>query len=157
MTLLYLSAIVAANLSVAHFGPGAVYANAFLFIGLDLTARDKLHDRWNGKGLLWKMGLLIAAGGALSWLLNRDAATIALASTVAFATAATVDAGIYHLLRRRRFVVRANASNVPAAAADSIVFPWIAFGGFDPVITLGQFVAKVAGGFVWSLILGRRR
>lgn len=157
LILIYLAAIVAANLSVAHFGPGAVYVNAFLFIGLDLTARDRLHDRWNSKGLLWKMGLLISAGGALSWLLNHDAGPIALASTVAFATTATVDAGIYHLLRRRRFVVRVNASNVPAAAADSVVFPWLAFGGFDPIITLGQFAAKVLGGLFWSIVLGRRR
>lgn len=157
MASLYLAAIILANLSVAHFGPSAVYVNAFLFIGLDLTARDKLHDRWNGKGLIWKMGLLIGAGGALSWLLNRDAGPIALASTVAFATAAIVDAGIYHLLRSRRFIVRANASNVPAAATDSLVFPTLAFGGFDPIITLGQFVAKVAGGFVWSLIFKGRR
>ena len=157
MTVLYLIAIVAANLSVAHFGPGAIYANAFVFIGLDLTARDRLHDRWNRKGLVWKMGLLIGAGGALSWLLNNNSGPIAMASTVAFATAAVADAGIYHLLRRRRFVVRANASNVPAAAVDSVVFPTLAFGGFDPAVTAGQFVAKVAGGFVWSLILRRRR
>jgi hypothetical protein len=42
---------------------------------------------------------------------------------------------------------------VPSAAVDSIVFPTIAFGGFLPLITLGQFAAKVAGGAVWSIIL----
>ena len=29
----------------------------------------------------------------------------------------------------------------------------IAFGGFLPVITLGQFAAKVAGGAIWSVII----
>lgn len=157
LIVLYLAAIVAANLTVAWFGPSVTIINAFLFIGLDLTARDRLHDAWRGSGLAWKMGLLIAAGGLLSYLLNRDAGPIAVASTVAFATAASVDAIVYHLLRARPFLIRANASNIPAAATDSLVFPTLAFGGFLPWITLGQFAAKVAGGFIWSLILGRKR
>ena len=36
---------------------------------------------------------------------------------------------------------------------NSIVFPTLAFGGFMPVIVLGQFAAKVLGGFLWSKIL----
>lgn len=42
--IMYLVAIVLANLTVAAFGPRMVIVNAFLFIGLDLTARDRLHD-----------------------------------------------------------------------------------------------------------------
>lgn len=154
---LYLAAIVAANLLVAQFGPGITILNAFLFIGLDLTARDRLHDQWRHNGLIWKMGLLITTGGLLSYLLNRDAGRIALASTVAFLAASLVDAGVFHLLRDRAWMLRVNGSNVPAAAVDSIVFPTLAFGGFLPWVTLGQFTAKVLGGFVWSLILRRRR
>ena len=41
-------------------------------------------------------------------------------------------------------------------AVDSILFPTIAFGSFLPLIVLGQFAAKVGGGFVWSLLLNRR-
>lgn len=154
---MYLVAIVAANLLVATFGPSVSILNAFLFIGLDLSARDRLHDAWRGNGLVWKMGALITAGGLLSFVLNRDAGPIAVASTVAFAAAAAVDAGVYHLLRKRNFLVRANGSNIPGAAVDSIIFPTLAFGGIMPLVTLGQFVAKVAGGFVWSLILRKRR
>ena len=51
----YLVAIVAANLLVAHFGHGVAVLNAFLFIGLDLTARDGLHEAWRNCGLVWKM------------------------------------------------------------------------------------------------------
>lgn len=161
----YLAAIVLANLTVAAFGPSVVVLNAFLLIGLDLTARDVLHDRWNREGLVWKMGLLIAAGGALSWLLNHDAGPIALASTVAFATAAIVDAAIYHLIRRkqdgtdkvREFLIRVNASNIGGAGVDSVVFPTLAFGVFMPWIIAGQFLAKVLGGAAWSLILKRWR
>ena len=151
---MYLAAIVAANLTVAAWGPGMTVFNAFAFVGLDLVARDKLHDAWHGNGLVWKMGALIATGSVLSWLLNQNAAQIALASFVAFACAAVVDTVAYHLLRRRVWWQRVNGSNVVSAAVDSVLFPQIAFGAFLPAIVLGQFVAKVAGGAVWSAVLG---
>ena len=157
---LYLVAIVAANLSVAYFGPAVTVVNAFLFIGLDLTLRDRLHEAWSGRQLVLRMGLLIAAGGAISYLLNASAGPIALASTVAFAVAAALDGLTYSLLGDRARLVRINGSNVVGAAADSLIFPTLAFGSLIPAIVLGQFVAKVAGGFVWSLILAvpvRRR
>lgn len=150
--ILYLVAIVLANLSVAAFGPSVVIINAFLFIGLDLTARDHLHDTWRGKNLLLKMAALIASGSLLSWALNRDAGQIALASFVAFAAAATVDTLVYHLMGRYPRWLRINGSNVPSAFVDSLVFPTLAFGAFLWPIVLGQFAAKVLGGFVWSLL-----
>ena len=33
----------------------------------------------------------------------------------------------------------------------------IAFGALMPHIVIGQFAAKVGGGFIWSLLIGRRR
>ena len=150
---MYLFAIVIANLTVLYFGPSWSIVNAFLFIGLDLTARDRLHDAWRGQRLWPKMAALIATGSALSWLLNRDAAQIAIASFIAFASAGVVDAIVYHVLGGYPRWLRINGSNVPAAAVDSLVFPTIAFGGFLPLITLGQFAAKVAGGFFWSLVI----
>lgn len=153
---MYLAAIVLANLSSAYFGPAASVVNAFLFIGLDLTARDKLHDAWHGRGLIWKMGALIVAGSFLSWVINRDAGQIALASMLAFALAAVADTVTYHLLKGREYLVRVNGSNVISAAVDSLVFPTVAFGGFLPLITLGQFAAKVFGGAMWAYILKRR-
>jgi hypothetical protein len=153
---LYLSAIVAANLSVAQWGPSVTIVNAFLFIGLDLTTRDVLHARWQGRGLWLRMLALIAVGGALSWLLNRDAGQIALASCVAFVAAGVVDTVAYHLLRRRSPRARVSGSNVCAAAVDSLLFPTIAFGAFLPAIVAGQLVAKVIGGAVWWEVLRRR-
>lgn len=152
---LYLVAIVLANLTVAWFGPKMTIINAFLFIGLDLTARDYLHDAWHGRGLVWKMAGLIAAGSIITLVLNRNAGQIAVASFVAFSLAAITDAVIYHMLGKYPRWLRINGSNVPSAAVDSIVFPTLAFGGFLPLITLGQFAAKVLGGFIWSLILRR--
>lgn len=152
---IYLAAIVAANLAIAAFGPGAAIVVAFWLIGLDLTVRDRLHERWQDDGLRRKMALLIAVGGAISFVLNHDAAQIALASTVAFVVSASLDAAVFGLLRGHPRLVRINGSNVAGAAADSILFPTLAFGAFLPLIVLGQFAAKVAGGFLWSLALRR--
>lgn len=154
--LIYLAAIVAANLSVAAFGPSVTVVNAFLLIGLDLTTRDRLHDAWKGRGLWPRMALLVATGGAISYVLNRDAGQIALASTVAFCVSASLDAAAYALLEDSPRQVRVNGSNIVSAGADSLLFPTIAFGGFLPLVVIGQFAAKVAGGFIWSLILAWR-
>ena len=154
MIALYLAAIVAANLLVAAFGPAVAVVNAFLFIGLDITARDALHEAWQHQGLWWKMLLLIASGSVLSAAVNWNAAQIALASFLAFAGAGIADTLVYHALRDRARMLKINGSNVVSAAVDSVLFPALAF-GFPLLIgvMVGQFVAKVTGGFVWSVIL----
>lgn len=154
---LYLSAIVAANLLVAKFGAGMSVVNAFLFIGLDLTCRDHLHDAWSHHGLVWKMGLLVLAGSGLSWLFNNSAGQIAVASVVSFAAAAVVDTMVYHWLRRHGYLVRVNGSNLVSGLVDSVVFPSLAFGSILPWVILGQFSSKVCGGLLWSLVLRHRR
>lgn len=154
---LYLGAIIAANLLAAAFGPAVTIVNAFLFIGLDLTSRDALHEAWHGRGLFWKMALLIASGSILSWLLNRNAGQIAVASFVAFMCMGAMDAVTYHLLHEKARILKVNGSNIAAAAVDSLIFPTLAFGLLMPVIVLGQFTAKILGGFVWSLILWRHK
>jgi uncharacterized PurR-regulated membrane protein YhhQ (DUF165 family) len=63
---------------------------------------------------------------------------------------------MYHLLRHRRWSIKVNGSNVVSAAADSLIFPTLAFGALLPWIVLGQFVAKVAGGALWSIVLRPR-
>jgi hypothetical protein len=152
LVLAYLAAIVAANWSVSHWGPKAAVYNAFLLIGLDLVARDRLHDAWAGRWLWPKMAALIAAGSALSyWAFGADG-KIAVASCAAFALATTLDAIIYQAAHRLQWLERSNLSNIGGAAADSIAFQTIAFGWSFPLI-FAQFTAKVAGGLCWSLIL----
>lgn len=157
LVILYLVAIIAANLLVAEFGPSVTPIAAFLLIGFDLSSRDRLHEAWRGRQLWPNMAALIASGSVLSYLLNADAGPIALASFVAFAVAGVTDALVYHLLGGRAYLVRVNGSNVVSAAVDSLLFPTIAFGAFLPWIVLGQFVAKVAGGAVWAWVLSARR
>ena len=126
-----------------------------MFIGLDLTTRDGLHDAWGKRGLWWRMLLLIGTGSMISYALNRNAGQIALASFVAFAAAGLVDAIVYQILRKQAWMIKVNGSNILAAVTDSVLFPTIAFGGFMPLVTVGQFAAKIGGGFIWSLLLQR--
>lgn len=153
---IYLFAIILANLSVAAFGPASTPVNAFLFIGLTLSTRDRLHDQW-GKSIKWRMPCLILAGGLISYAITPDAGRIALASFIAFVVSEALDLVVYHINRRKPYLIRSNTSNVFGAAADSILFPMIAFGGFPWLIILGQFLAKIVGGFLWSLVLNPYR
>lgn len=148
---IYAAAMTLANLSVATFGPAISPLNAFVLIGLDLALRDWLHVRMKA----WQMGALIASTGLLTYLLNPAAGMIAVASACAFSAAALVDWATFTKLRGT-WMFRANGSNVAGAAVDSLLFPTIAFGALMPGIVLAQFVAKVAGGALWTWALSRR-
>jgi uncharacterized PurR-regulated membrane protein YhhQ (DUF165 family) len=150
----YLLAAVAANITVQYWGPKAMPLVAFLMVGLDLTSRDYLHECWEGKNLGLKMLGLIASGSVLTYLVNREAQRVALASFAAFACAGASDATSYALLRGNTRILKVNGSNLVSALVDSIVFPWAAFGILDPGTVLAQYAAKVGGGFVWSLVFG---
>ena len=154
LTALYLGAVVAANLLIAHFGPAAAPVVAFVFIGLNLVTRDCLHDLW-GRQVVRNM-LLVASGGALSYTLNAGAGRVAVASMLAFAVSEAGDALLYHARRHRPHLERTNTSNLLGAALDSLIFPVVAFGGFPVAIIALQFIAKVAGGLIWSVVLRPR-
>ncbi|HMQ30394.1 MAG TPA: VUT family protein [Chloroflexaceae bacterium] len=145
LVLLYLAAIIVASLLVSRYGPAASVVNTFLFIGLDLSTRDRLHELWQGRVFWARMLLLIGAGGLLSLFLGGSG-RIALASCFAFILAGIADALVFRTLIHKPWLSRANGSNLVAAALDSLCFPLIAFGW--PLlwgVALGQFCAKVAG------------
>ena len=147
----YAVAMVAANLLVATFGPSISPINAFLLIGLDLTLRDWLHVRLK----TWQMGGLIVGTGALTYLLNPAAGMIAVASAVSFLVAALVDWAVF-VKTTGSWIKRANISNTAGATVDSLLFPTIAFGVLMPEIVAFQFLAKIAGGAVWSFLLEKK-
>lgn len=153
----YLAAIVAANLTISHYGPTASIFTAFALIGLDLTVRDALHERWTleGRRLARAMGALILAGSTLTYVANAGARQIAVASAVAFAASLTVDALAFHRLRRYGRFEAWNGSNIVSALVDSAIFPTLAFGAILPDVMAGQVAAKIAGGLVWALVLLR--
>lgn len=147
---IYATAMTVANLLVAAFGPGITPINAFVLIGLDLSLRDWLHYRLSP----WQMGVLIAATGLLSYVLNPAAGRIAVASSVAFAVSALADWLAFRRLSGS-WMRRANGSNIIGAAVDSALFPTLAFGAVMPWIVAGQFAAKVCGGVVWAWAINR--
>jgi len=148
--LIYAAAMTLANLSIATWGPWVSPINAFVLIGLDLALRDWLHVRLR----VWQMGALIACTGLLTYALNPAAGMIAIASSVAFTVAATVD-WVTFVRLRGSWLYRANGSNVAGAAVDSLIFPTLAFGVLMPHIVAMQFAAKVAGGAMWAWALAR--
>jgi uncharacterized PurR-regulated membrane protein YhhQ (DUF165 family) len=150
--LVYATAMILANLSVATFGPSVTPVNAFVLIGLDLTMRDWLHVRIKP----WQMAALIALTGLLTYALNPAAGKIAVASACAFSAAALVDWATFTRLRGS-WMYRANGSNVAGAAVDSLIFPTLAFGALMPQIVLAQFLAKIAGGAIWTWIFNRSK
>ena len=154
--IIFLVSIVIANLSVAYFGPVSTPFNAFFLIGLDLTLRDKIHEQWHGRRLGLKMAGLIAVGAVITYILNRDAGMVCVASVVAFSAALLVDFFVYEKLFNHSRFRKINGSNILSSAVDSVLFPTIAFGMFMPWIVVGQFLAKVVGGFLWGLVLFRK-
>jgi len=154
---MYIGAVALANVSVAILGPVAMPVNAFLLIGPDLTCRDALHEAWHGRGLVWRMGAVVLAGGIISALVLPASQRIALASAIAFVVSGAVDALIYHWLLARSIATRVNVSNSVSAAVDSVVFPTLAFGAWMPVVCGAQWIAKVCGGYLWSCVLLKKR
>lgn len=146
----YVAAMLLANLLVSKFGPTISPVLAFFLIGFDLSMRDWLHVRLSA----FQMIGLIGIAGSLTYILNPAAGMIAVASAVAFTSAALVDWATFAKLRGT-WLFRANGSNVAGAAVDSLIFPTLAFGALMPHIVALQFIAKVAGGFIWSLVLSR--
>lgn len=142
----YIAAIVTANTLVSALGPSVTIVNAFVFIGLDMTIRDYLHDLYEQP--LKPMLILVCIGSLVSYLLNTG--MIAVASAVSFLIANSVDTSVYHWLRVQPWLKRVLKSNVAASGVDSVLFPLIAFGAFLPEIVLGQWVAKVTGGMVFA-------
>lgn len=157
--LIYASAMTMANLSIAHFGPWVSPINAFVLIGLDLALRDWLHMRLKS----WQMLALIAASGVLTYALNNSAQHIVIASAAAFTLAALTDWSTFSRIGGSWFR-RSVGSNVFGAVVDTAVFSLLAFVLLSPnpkplevvaQIAALQLAAKVAGGFVWALIVRR--
>lgn len=152
----YLLAITAANLIAHHFGPTVTPYVALGLVGMALITRDRLADAFGYGAKRWALqATLILSGSLLAWAANPGARQIAIASAAAFAASETVEAVLYYLLRRQSWLERANKSGLVGAAIDSVIFTQVAFGaaGNWPVI-FGQFTAKTAGCFVFSMLIG---
>ncbi len=150
VALAYIAAVVAANITVALFGPVITPINAFIFIGLDLSLRNLLGVKWPPL----KMLALIAFAGLVSYLFNPASGVIALASVCAFVGAAIADWLTFRAISGEWFR-RCMGGVTVGAAVDSLLFPTIAFGAILPSIVAAQFAAQVLGGALWAGLIVR--
>lgn len=150
MILAYLLSITAANLIIQYAGPQATIITAFIFIGLDLVLRDKLH----GKISNLKMFGMIAAAGLITLAINVAAWQIAVASSISFAVASIADWCVF-ARSSGSWSIRSHKSNFVGSVIDSALFPTLAFGAIMPGVMVGQVVAKFVGGAMWVKFIAR--
>jgi hypothetical protein len=141
-TVVYVAAIVAANVATARWGLvpagfGLLVTAGTYFAGFALLARDFV-QRFGR--IPWVLAG-IAVGGVLSWLLASPA--LAVASCAAFLLAELADLLVYTPLHRRGFVRAAALSNVVSAPIDTLVFLWLAGFPITVHVLAGQLVAKL--------------
>lgn len=158
----YVGAIVLANWLITKYGQIAVPFVAFAIIPFDLVARDLMQDRWQAQvysikrvPLPIKMTLLIMLGGAISVITGTGSPRVNLASFIAFTAAGFIDALTYQWMIRYGRIFRINAATLTGAISDSVIFVTIAFSEVIWKLVGLQIGMKLAGGFVWSLLLYR--
>lgn len=156
LVICYLMAIVAANLSVQVWGQIAMIGIAWLIIPFDFVVRDVLHLRWEGRGVFWRLSLLIMAGAILTTLCNLDAWRIGAASAITFIIGGAVNTFLFVLLNRIPIFNRMVVSNSITSIVDSILFPLLALGYFSVWISAGQAVSKILGSVLWAFIFRGR-
>ncbi len=151
--------VVGANWALGRYGivsigfgltaPAGVY-----FAGAAFGLRDSLHEF---AGRRWVYAA-IATGAVLSYLIE-DAVTIpggiapiAVASALAFGLSELADLAVYEQVRHSSWPAAVTASNIVAAAVDSALFLWLAFGNVDHWAgnTVGKaFMVAIALPLVW--------
>jgi len=155
---IYIGAIVLANYLITKYGQIALPFVAFAIIPFDLIARDLMQDRWQNEPtyvLRWRMLILILCGGLISIWTGTGSVRVNIASWLAFTVAGIIDALTYQWMIRYGRVFRINAATLTGAISDSVIFVTIAFSEVIWSLVGLQIGMKVAGGFVWSLLLYR--
>lgn len=145
--LIYLFTIVFANVTTS-LSPTMVYVNALLFIGLDMTLKDKFQI-----SLPWyKILGIIFLGSLVTYVINRDFLPIAIASTSAFIAAFTVDYIVFSLIKNNIWY-RVMISNVFGSFVDSYVFLALAPFPFSWYSVISLTLLKIIGGALSGYVL----
>jgi hypothetical protein len=153
----YLLSFVCANLLVKWVGAYGLWFSSFFLIPFDFVVRCILHETWKGWKLIRNLFLLTAGSGIVTYIINHNAANIALGSICGF-TAAQLGAGIFYQIFKKKanWFFKINVSDLIAIVFDSICFQFIAFNIINPSVTAGQVAIKFAGGLLWYWILFKR-
>jgi len=150
---LYLIAFVLSNFIVLWYGSKGLIFTAIFLIPFDFVLRCLFHEKWKGKELILKLGTLVLTASVITFIINKDALNIALASSFGFIFA-QIAAGIFyqHFIKSSYFI-KVNGSDAVGILIDSLVFQFIAFSVILPEITISQFLLKLTGGLFWYWII----
>jgi hypothetical protein len=96
--LVFLVAITLANLSIYYIGPQMAVWNSLVLIGLDLSLRDRMHEKWHGHNLKRNVFLLVLSGAVITLLFNTNSLWICVGSVAAFSLALFGDSYVYEKL-----------------------------------------------------------
>ncbi|WP_410595402.1 VUT family protein [Amycolatopsis sp. lyj-23] len=157
MIALYVVCVAGANWLAEHFGAvgvglGLQAAAAVYVAGPVLVVRDWVQRLAGLRASL----LAVAVGTVLSYVVAGPA--IATASAVSFVVSEVLDAVVYSVLvPRQGVVVAVLCSGIVGVAADSVLFPAIAFASLT--LTPGHLLGKAYGVVVGTILtaLARRR
>lgn len=150
---IYLLVFTAANLIVYYFGANGLIITAALLVPFDFVMRSYFHESWKGLELVWKLGAIVLAAGALSYAINYKTQNIAIASVSAFVAAQLIAGIFYQIFIKNSYFVKVNGSDLLAILVDSTVFQLVAFGVIDYTVTVSQSLLKILGGLFWYYVL----
>jgi len=153
---IYLIAFVLANLIVLYFGSIGLIFTALFLIPFDFVMRCIFHETWKGIELILKLGLIVIAASLITFVINRNAINIAIASSVGFILAQIFAGIFYQFFIKKSFFVKVNGSDAIGILIDSLAFQLIAFGIINYNILVGQFLLKLIGGFFWYWVIFKK-
>ena len=153
---IYLIAFVLANLIVLYFGSIGLIFTALFLIPFDFVMRCIFHETWKGIELILKLGLIVIAASLITFVINRNAINIAIASSVGFILAQIFAGIFYQFFIKKSFFVKVNGSDAIGILIDSLSFQLIAFGIINYNILVGQFLLKLIGGFFWYWVIFKK-
>jgi len=156
---LYAATIPAANWMISNVGTmcipdgpclipvgfGLMAPSGVLLIGVALVLRDFVHEQFGAKFALFA----VLIGAAIS--LSVSPAAIAIASAAAFLFSELADWAVYSRLRARGMALAVLASGLVGSVIDSVLFVFIAFGGFD--FAAGNTLAKIYASIVVAAVI----
>jgi queuosine precursor transporter len=153
---IYLVAFVLANLIVLYFGSIGLIFTALFLIPFDFVMRCIFHETWKGIELILKLGLIVIAASLITFVINRNAINIAIASSVGFILAQIFAGIFYQFFIKKSFFIKVNGSDAIGILIDSLAFQLIAFGIINYNILVGQFLLKLIGGLFWYWVIFKK-
>lgn len=140
----YVATFCVVNLVVNNFGPWVVPFTTMCCVAANMLGRDRLLLK---SGPQFSISACIVAG-TLTVFLNTEALQVALGSLAAVTTSGCVSAVAWRVFPGRRWLC-----NVISGAADSLVFPTVAFLTFLPGVCAAMFAGKVVAVTIMSYLM----